>query len=431
LNIPDNNDINIYEASRNISLEDINNFFLNLALSAEEFEKNQSKIIQNLDEYNQVFDVEIEKALINSIFEYKIINIFVVDKDNENYKIEKSKCLNTKVRILFHGTKLDAITGILSTQFHNAKMHIFGIGTYFTDQLDYAWYYAGEGYREQCCIIPKVGATFSIVASEIYYDNAKVEKVFNAKTRDQEVQKNGIRCTNVNYNTKIMKEEELKDYKEFIGNEFLITDKSQIMPLYGITLKRIEYLVIWRDYNFNDKNPNSYEDLLFNKMQEFHRQIKRIISSELNSKTYYLSNSNDSLELIKRKKFNKIIIITNASNEADQFITEARKIIGSNIIVGVSAYNVRKHINWIKDMKNIILLNGIEFHKKFLRNVLINNQEGLDELRNEINNYYKEIPNFKLKKLKKDCLYFPNFKEEGLFEELNLVDNNYSNCLLF
>ena len=53
-----------------------------------------------------------------------------------------------------------------------------------------------------------------------------------------------------------MNKDELENYKGFIGNEFLISDKSQILPLYAITLKRVEYLVIWRDINFNEKNPN-------------------------------------------------------------------------------------------------------------------------------------------------------------------------------
>ena len=89
------------------------------------------------------------------------------------------------------------------------------------------------------------------------------------------VPKNGIRCAFANlYEKRLMDINKLQIYKGFIGNEYLITDKSQILPLYGITLKRVEYLVIWRDINFGKKNPNQYDEKMFHKIQEFHREIK-------------------------------------------------------------------------------------------------------------------------------------------------------------
>ena len=39
---------------------------------------------------------------------------------------------------------MDSITNILKKQFYNANVHIFGIGVYFTDMIDYSWYYASE-----------------------------------------------------------------------------------------------------------------------------------------------------------------------------------------------------------------------------------------------------------------------------------------------
>ncbi len=53
-----------------------------------------------------------------------------------------------------------------------------------------------------------------------------------------------------------MRRIELIRYNRFIGNEICITNKNQILPLYGVTFRRIKYLVIWRDYNFNLENPN-------------------------------------------------------------------------------------------------------------------------------------------------------------------------------
>ena len=233
-------------------------------------EINQKNIIKKLDKFNKVFDEEIEKALKNSVFEYKIINIFVVEKVDDKYQSEKAKCSNIDVKILFHGTKIEAITGILSTQFRDANQHHkFGIGVYLTDQLDYAWYYTGEDYRGNLYNIPKVGDSFSIVASEIYYNQSKKKIVYNCKTTNEKVDKYGIRYTYVDHKCLILQKSQIEKYDGFIGNEFLITDKNQILPLYAVTLKRVEYLIIWRDYNFDQKNLNKYRLKLLIKCKNF------------------------------------------------------------------------------------------------------------------------------------------------------------------
>ena len=94
-----------------------------------------------------MFDEEIEKALKKSVFEYIIIHNLVIEKDDSLYIREKNKCRNIEERLLFHGTNIDAVTGILSTQFRNASTHIFEQGSYFADILDYAWFYSGENEK--------------------------------------------------------------------------------------------------------------------------------------------------------------------------------------------------------------------------------------------------------------------------------------------
>ena len=88
------NSINLFEASKNISDKDIEIFFNDLNSKAKEQENLQKKLIPNLDEFNKVFDIEIEKALKNSIFEYKIIHIIFVDKNTKEYLMEKKNCPN-------------------------------------------------------------------------------------------------------------------------------------------------------------------------------------------------------------------------------------------------------------------------------------------------------------------------------------------------
>ena len=90
-----------------------------------------------------------------------------MDKKSDNYRTEKNKCPNRVVRVLLHGTQVDPIINILSTNFRKAKIHIFGKGVYFTDILDYAWYYGGIDNRDNFEKIPKVNEFFTCVASEI------------------------------------------------------------------------------------------------------------------------------------------------------------------------------------------------------------------------------------------------------------------------
>ena len=419
LNLPDYDDINFFESAKNINMEDIYKFFRGLSLKAEELENNQQNILAKLEKYNNIFELEMEKALKNSIFEYKIINIIIIDKNDDEYQRAKNNCRNIETKILFHGTKIDAITGILSEQFFDARIAIFGPGVYFTDMLDYAWYYAGEEYRGNFEIIPRIGNSFSFVASEIFYDRNKRVTVYNNNLRNIPVEQNGIRCAFVHPDSSVISENELNNYTKFKGTEFLITCKNQIIPLYSVTVQRIENLIIWRDYNFSENNPNNYDSNTFSRMQNFHKRIKYIIQYELNSKVYFINTTEEAIALLNKKKYNKVIIITNGSNNGKDFIIETRKIIGANTIAAVTAYDIARHISWVKDMKNVLILNGIDFHKKFLTAVINQNFESLQNLRNEIIECYSNINGFGLRELTRDLFNFPKFKREGRFEELD------------
>ena len=149
------------------------------------------------------------------------------------------------------------------------------------------------------------------------------------------------------------------------------------------------------------------------------KQIKYIIQYELNSKVYFINTTEEAIELLNKKKYNKVIIITNGSNNGKDFIIEARKIIGANTIAAVTAYDIARHISWVKDMKNVLILNGIDFHTKFLRAIINQNFESLQDLRNEIIEYYSNINGFGLRELTRDLFNFPKFKREGRFEELD------------
>jgi hypothetical protein len=389
--------------------------------------KNQFRLINDLAEFNNLFDKEIEEALKRTYFEFKIVHIFLIDKERGDYLSEKNKCENRITKILYHGTTKEAAISIVSTQFRDSNHHAIGKGVYFTDLLDYAWNYSRTKYS-----IPSVGDSFSFVASEIYYDSSKYEFVYDIHTINDPVQKNGVRCCYGYFNGDKVPRGNLERNTKPIGQEYLITDKNQILPLYTVTVKRTEYVIIWRDYNFNSENPNKYSNEVFEAIQEFHRKIKRFISRELDSKIYYVKTTEEALDLIERKKYNKIFIITNGNNNAKEFIKEARKIIGSDVIAAVSVFNIPLHISWVMTMKNTLLLNDQEFHYKYLKAIMKNDVRSLYELKDEIVNYYTpKFPNFGIGEFNLDLLRFPNFKNEGTYNDLTFNKSNEKNCQIF
>jgi hypothetical protein len=423
-------DINLYEYGK---IEDLDKFCKTILKDAEMQEKNQFRILKDLEKFNNLFDEEIEKALKYTIFEFKITHIILIDKETNNYIREKNNCPNRETKILFHGTKEQSAIGIISEHFRNGKHNAIGEGIYFTDLLDYAWNYYNHSMGNRLGSIPKVGDHFSFVASEIYYDRnllELLETIFDFIRRVGPVQKNGVRCCYGNFSgSKIF--EGIQEYRGPLGKEYLITEKNQILPLYAVTVKRVEYIVIWRDYNFDLNNPNNYNKEDFELMKEFHRKIKRIISREFDSKIYYIKTTEEALELIERKKYNKIIIITNGGNNSYGFIKRARKIIGSKAIVGVSVFNIPFHIPMIKTMENTLLLNDIDFHYKFIKAIMQNNEDSLNNLKNEIINYYTpQFPDFGLGEFNLDLLKFPNFKREGNYDQLSLNEHG-KKCQIF
>ena len=408
-----------------MKLEDLEGLFQRLSVEADQQEFNNLKIlIDRLDEFNNVFDQEIEKAMKNNVFEYKIIHTVLVDKDSSQFtRAENNLGKNKKNIILFHGTRAWSAIEIVSKQIKEGnKAHQIGKGVYMTDSLDYLWYYAddfNELHYSHINLIPRVGVSFNFVVSKIFYHKDKFEYVYDKRKKDLPVESNGIRCAHDDYSTRVLSEKDLRNYNHFYAKEFVISDLNQILPLYVVTVKRMEYLVIWRDYNFNSSNPNLYPQRIFKEIQSFHRELKSFITRNLNSKIYYVENDDEAMKLLDRKKYNKIIIITNGNNDGEQFIHDSRNIIGAEALAAVSAYDVTKHIQWVKNLNNVLILNGIDFHKKFFRCIINNDTNLFRQLKNEIIQYYNDIPGFQLKENINKLFHFPNFKKNGEFGELS------------
>ena len=78
----------------------------------------------------------------------------------------------------------------MGSHFNKSKKHIFGPGIYFSDLLDYTWYYADdsgkENNRNNFWNIPKINDSFSFIVSNVYYDKTKFEQVYDCKKQNIE-----------------------------------------------------------------------------------------------------------------------------------------------------------------------------------------------------------------------------------------------------
>ena len=102
-------------------------------------------MIYKLSKYEKeinLFNKEFYVALRNSLFEYSLVSAtFVERNDFENFKKEREKCPNCADKLLFHATNIRVIPYILTNNFRKARINLYGEGIYFTDQIDYCFFY--------------------------------------------------------------------------------------------------------------------------------------------------------------------------------------------------------------------------------------------------------------------------------------------------
>ena len=141
--------------------------------------------LSKYNEYIKLFNEAFEKAKRESILEFSLISQIIMEREDlETFEEEKNKCPNRIDKILFHGTQILPISCILTNHFmKREKSHYYlGKGVYFTDSLDYCWFYRGfKKRRGSISRIPPTGEKFSFVASSIYYDQKGFKKVNDYK----------------------------------------------------------------------------------------------------------------------------------------------------------------------------------------------------------------------------------------------------------
>jgi hypothetical protein len=78
------------------------------------------------------------------------------------------------VKWLWHGTQVDNASKIISSKFKYTRKAFYGMGIYFTDNIDYVTFYSGgESFNNRRNNFNKIlppNSTYTFIASEIFYD---------------------------------------------------------------------------------------------------------------------------------------------------------------------------------------------------------------------------------------------------------------------
>ena len=373
------------------------------------------KKLYNYNEYIKLFEKDFEQKKREGIFEFSIISLVIMEREDfQIFEKERKNCPNRVDKILYHGTSIEPISCILTGYFRKSieRCYQHGKGVYFSDTLDYNWFYGGEvSNRSNGNRIPGIGETFTLIANVTYYDKNGFRKVIDHLYTPK---KNEINFAYAKADFSTIKGE--PDRTKFYGTEYVIWDLNQICPFIGAKLKRKEYCVIWRDNNFSPKPiyNNEFDEIFKKFLNERMKYVEQY--AELN--IYPCETTNEALELVKRKKYNKIIIISNIGSDfgGKKFVDEARKIIGNDVIVLFSAYNT-EHLKWIKDYKNSLFSNDPYFYEEYLNcfsEENFNKKGEILKLKEKMEKHYKIQFKFDDK-----FLYFPNFKDNGKFTDLS------------
>ena len=340
----------------------------------------------------------------------------VLDREDfDTFETEREKCPNRVEQILYHETQIHPISCILTGMFKKSieRCCQHGKGVYFTDNLDYCWFYGGlKNNRDNTNKIPRIGDFFTAITSCVYYNKNGFLKVKDYKTRIQP----GKNEINFAYAGCKLETIHNPDYRKFVGTEYVVWELSQICPFISVKLKREEYCIIWRDNNFSEEA--IYKNKFDKIFKTFLKERIKYIKQAANYNIYPCKTTEEALKLVNRKKYNKIILISNVGLDlgGKKFVDEARKIIGNNVIVLFLAYKI-SHLDWIKNYKNAIFSNEPKFYEEYLdcykKKDFKNSESNIKELIQKLENHYNVKFNFD-----DNFLYFPLFKEEGHYSDL-------------
>ena len=174
-----------------------------------------------------------------------------------------------------------------------------------------------------------------MIANFIYYNKEGLKKVNSCNYTPKKNEINIAKADVYTQNCPSSKNVE----EQILFNEYVINNFAQICPFIGAKLKRDEFCVIWRDTNFSlyPVYGNQYDKLFKQFLKDKVEYIEKLAKFNI----YMCQNSEEALKLVKLKKFNKIILISNVGPDygGKNFILEARKILENDVITLFLAYN--------------------------------------------------------------------------------------------
>ena len=140
---------------------------------------------------------------------------------------------------------------------------------------------------------------------------------------------------------------------------------------------------------------------------------------------YFESSTEKALEIIKRKKFNKIILISSIGLDLSgkKFVEVARKLLGFNVVVLFFSRN-EDHLTWIQNFPNALYTYYADYYQDYINNY---NESGLLNLKREIEDNY----NIKLK-FTNVFLKVPKFIDEAEYNNLifNEISENFKKVII-
>ena len=356
-----------------------------------------------------MFNNDFLMALKKSVFEYSLTSLEISYRSEiDEYLKNCNKCPNNNQRILYYGASDANIKQIIENHFNQFPQNLFGNGFYFTNSLD-CGIMMNQYFENNSLDIPTVNEVFSFAISSVFYNNSTKKRVTD---NNNSPKKNEANVALVDGKMKSIAN---VDKSRFYSREYILGDKSQILPFIQIKVKRNEYCVIWRDVNF--KSEDVYGDKYDKIFKDFLKERLDYISRYAKFNIYPCKDTKEALALVEKKKFNKIILMSNVGSDygGRDFVDKARKIIGSDVICLFLAY-MEEHLEWIVNYKNSLFSNDTEFYEQYLEcftDDIETTKKNVLALKNSIEDYYSV--KFKIEN---DFLDFPQFKNDGEFSDL-------------
>ena len=149
------------------------------------------------------------------------------------------------------------------------------------------------------------------------------------------------------------------------------------------------------------------------------------IYKESKMNAYFVDSIEKGLEIIQRKRYNKIILISNIGLDLSgkKFVEVARKILGFNVMVLFFSNN-KNHFDWLQKFPNALYSSENKFYENYVSNY---NEKGLIQLKKDVENLNKIKLTFT-----NDFLSFPKFADNKKYDDLffNDINENFRKVMI-